>query len=63
MTQPHTVLKHVGDIGASAASVSVVVSQWAQIITPILSMIIAIATLAWWIIRFADWWKTGRVGE
>jgi len=57
------VLKHVGDIGASAASVSVVVSQWAQIITPILSMIIAIATLAWWIIRFADWWKTGRVGE
>jgi hypothetical protein len=34
-------LKHAGDVGATITGSLVVVSHWAEVITPILSVIIA----------------------
>jgi len=52
-------VKHIADIGASIASLFVLVSHWAEIATPILTFLIALATLIWWAIRYREWWVTG----
>jgi Flp pilus assembly protein TadB len=57
----HDALKHAGDIGASAAAAVVALSHWAQVLSPILSMLVGLATLAWWAIRFREWARTGKV--
>ena len=53
--------KVVGDAGATAGAALVTLSHWAEIITPILTLLIALATLAWWIVRFVDRVKGGGV--
>jgi hypothetical protein len=60
----HTpLLKHAGDIGATIASAFVAASHWAELATPILSFFIALATAAWWAIRFVEWRRTGKLGD
>jgi hypothetical protein len=63
VTQPQPLLKHAGDIGATIASAFVAVSHWAELATPILSFVIALATCVWWAIRFREWYRTGKLGD
>lgn len=56
-------LKHAGDVGATITGSLVVVSHWAEVITPILSVIIALMTIAWWTLRFVQWRRTGKLGD
>lgn len=51
--------KAAGDIAASMGAVVTVLSHWALTLTPILTFLIALATLAWWILRFYEKWRTG----
>lgn len=57
-------MKHVGDVVASVASVAAAFVTWlsraAETATPILSAAVLIATLGWWVIRYRDWWRTGK---
>lgn len=46
--------KNAGDIAASGATVVTAMSQWAEVLTPILALMIAVLTLAWWAWRFWD---------
>lgn len=54
MTAHNEALKHAGDIGASIASLFLAISHFAEIVTPILTMLIALATAGWWAVR---WWR------
>lgn len=63
MHDPHTTLKHVGDVGASITFGVTMVSQWAGLLTPIVSLLVLLATLGWWIIRYIEWWYGGKTGE
>lgn len=55
----HDALKTGGDLAASAASTVVVVSHWAQVVTPIIALLVGLLTLAWWTIRLWDRFKDG----
>lgn len=44
-----------------ASSVLVVISAWAQVLSPILTVITTIAALVWTGIRIYEWWKKGNV--
>jgi Flp pilus assembly protein TadB len=63
MTNHNEVVKHMGDVGASAAAALVALSHWASILSPIVSLLVGAATLAWWALRFREWAKTGKVGK
>lgn len=61
MTHGHAdALKHVGDIGATATALIVLLSHWAEVLTPILTFLIALATLAWWAQRFMERLRKGN---
>lgn len=55
--------KHLLDNAAGMTGLVTVISYWAGILTPILSFLVLAATLGWWVIRYAEWWRTGRTGE
>lgn len=55
--------KNLMDLAASGASGFVVFSHWAEVATPILTFLIAVATLLWWCIRFTEWLRTGKTGK
>lgn len=44
-----------------ASSILVVISAWAQVLSPILTVITTIAALVWTGIRIYEWWKKGNV--
>lgn len=46
--------KQAGDVVATAGAAVVTVSHWAEIVTPILTLLIALVTLAWWVMRFIE---------
>lgn len=50
----HEPIKHAGDVGATVAAILVAVSHWASIITPIITMVIALLTLGWWLWRYVE---------
>lgn len=55
--------KHLLDNAAGMTGVVTVISYWAGILTPILSFVVLAATLGWWVIRYMEWWRSGRTGE
>lgn len=55
--------KHLLDNAAGMTGVVTVISYWAGILTPILSFLVLAATLGWWVIRYREWWRSGRTGE
>lgn len=63
MTTSHEALKHAGDIGATATGLIVLLSHWAEVLTPILTFLIALATLAWWALRFIDRVRKKKEGK
>ncbi|CAB5162139.1 hypothetical protein UFOVP152_6 [uncultured Caudovirales phage] len=62
MNDHHDALKHAADIGASITAGVTLLSQWAGILTPIVSLLVLLATLGWWAIRYIEWWKSGGTG-
>jgi hypothetical protein len=58
-TDPYHDIKVAGDAAASVAGFITILSTWAGVLTPILSLLVLIATLGWWVIRYAEWWRTG----
>lgn len=59
----HETLKHAGDISATATGLIVLLSHWAEVLTPILTFLIALATLTWWALRFIDRMRHGKDSE
>ncbi|KUR71166.1 hypothetical protein AQZ52_10870 [Novosphingobium fuchskuhlense] len=55
--------KHLLDNAAGMTGLVTVISYWAGILTPILSFLVLAATLGWWLIRYREWWLTGRVAD
>lgn len=52
-----------GDAAASAVAIVMAVSHWAEILTPIVTLLVGLATLTWWMLRFWDRWLGRSVGE
>lgn len=52
-------LKNIGDVGASAGSVLVVVSHWSEVLTPIIALLVGLLTLIWWAVRLWDRFRPG----
>lgn len=52
-----------GDLGATAASLLLSASHWAEVLTPIVTLLVGLATLAWWMLRFFDRWQGGGLRE
>lgn len=46
--------KTIGDLAVSASVIFAAVSQIAEAATPILTFLTSIATLIWWIFRYAE---------
>lgn len=46
--------KNVMDVAASTGAIVVAVSHVAAVLTPILTFLIALLTLSWWIVRLWD---------
>lgn len=63
MTGHHDMAKHIGDVGASVGTAFVAVSQFAEIATPILAMLIGLMTLVWWLFRFWDRFNGARPAD
>jgi Flp pilus assembly protein TadB len=59
----HEVIKHMGDFGATVAAALVAVSHWAQILSPIITVLVGLSTLAWWVLRWREYRKTGKVNQ
>ena len=60
---PHHALKTAGDAAASITGFITILSTWAGVLTPILSLLVLIATLGWWVIRYVEWWRTGTTDD
>lgn len=56
-------MRHMGDVLATIGAIVASASQLAQLITPILTFLIAAMTLAWWIVRFAEKLRANKTGE
>lgn len=54
MTGNHHSLQTVGDYVASLSASLVVISQWSQMLTPIVALIVGVLTAVWWAIRIWD---------
>lgn len=52
-----------GDVMASAGALVMAASHWAEVLTPIVTLLVGLATLAWWGLRFVDRWRGRSVGE
>lgn len=52
-----------GDLGASLVALLMAASHWAEILTPIVTLLVGLATLAWWMLRFWDRAQGGSMGE
>ena len=63
MNDQHWPLRHLGDLGATSLWAVSLASQWAQLLTPIATLVLTLLGILWWIIRFRDWWRTGRTGR
>lgn len=63
MTDAGHTLKTLGDAVASMTGFVTVLSTWAGLLTPILSLLVLIATLGWWVIRYAEWWSGPKLGD
>ena len=61
MTDPH--FKHAGDLGATVLWLISLASQWAQLLTPIATLILTVLGIVWWVIRFCEWLKEKEVPE
>jgi hypothetical protein len=46
--------KMAGDLVATTGAATVAVSHFAEVFTPIVTLLIALITLAWWVLRFID---------
>lgn len=44
--------KQAGDIAASIGAAIAVLSHWAQVLTPIVTLLIGLLTMGWWIARY-----------
>lgn len=62
MTEHQDTVKHVADVGMTAGAFLAWASQEAQLVTPIVTMLIALLALGWWIIRYWNWHRTGKQG-
>ena len=54
MSTPSNHFNEIGDYVASFTASLVVVSQWSQVLTPIVALLVGVATLVWWCIRLWD---------
>lgn len=61
MTHNHEeALKQAGDLGATISTALVLISHWAEIATPIVTLLIALLTLGWWVMRYVEKLRTGK---
>lgn len=63
MNPPHEAAKHAGDLAASGSGLFVVASHWAELATPIITLLVGLVTLAWWSIRLVERFRSGREGQ
>jgi len=54
MVGSHETVKHLGDLGASISTIFVMVSHFAALATPIITLLIALLTLGWWVLRYVE---------
>lgn len=59
MNNSHEHLKNATDIAATGGGALVAVSHWAEVVTPIVALLVGLLTLTWWIIRLFDRWRLG----
>lgn len=55
--------RHTGDILASAGAAIAVVSHWAEVLTPIITCLISLATAGWWILRYVEKFSGRTIGK
>jgi hypothetical protein len=63
MNQHHETLKHLADAGAGGVALLGIASHFAELINPILTMTLTIASLIWLGIRFREWLHTSKTGD
>lgn len=63
MSLPNHHMQTIGDYVASFTASLVVVSQWSQVLTPIVALLVGVATLVWWCIRLWDRLVNGVDGK
>jgi len=63
MSTPSSHFNTLGDYVASLSASLVVVSQWSQVLTPIVALLVGVATLTWWCIRLWDRLVNGADGK
>ena len=47
--------KTLGDVGATGLTGIVIVSQYAQLLVPIATLVLTFLGIVWWCIRFGEW--------
>lgn len=50
----HEAAKHAIDLAASGSGLFVVISHWAELATPIVTLLVGLITLVWWTIRLIE---------
>lgn len=63
MSTPNHHIQTLGDYVASFTASLVVISQWSQVLTPIVALLVGVATLVWWCIRLWDRLVNGVDGK
>ena len=51
----HQHVKNAGDVAASGIAGLALISQWAQLLAPIFTLILTFLGIVWWCIRFGEW--------
>jgi len=60
MYQDQDFIKHLLDAGAGGVALLGIVSHFAEIISPIATLLLTVMSIVWLAIRFRHWLRTGR---
>jgi len=63
VNQHHVAIKHIMDAGAGGVTVLSIVSQFAQVVSPILTVLLTLMSIIWLGIRFYEWAFHGVVED
>ena len=56
----HDMGVHILDIVSTLGGLFAVASRFADLVHPIVSGLVGVATLGWWALRYVEWWRFGR---
>jgi len=63
MNQHHETFKQLADAGAWGVTLLGIASHFAELVNPILTMMLTIASIIWLAIRFREWLASGKAGD